>query len=299
MCDQGPNGQSCGICLPEQKHFCYKCNKFNVHRSRNCQKYCNLGPFNGPCSDCNKSGRPHRCRHCNGINLHRSSECHLTKSIKLSIPILTESIKMSVPILSESVDAVPILTESVDAVPILTESVDAVPISNTSNKIIYSKNVSLGLVVLIGNKLYLIMGLRGCENFRGQLTTIGGSRDRGESSVDAIIRECKEEFGICIQSEQLICLKSNTDRSDFMVKFGKYPNKAQFARSVQIIPSPGYERETIRESTEKSKPNFAFLRNGICCGDGFYAMPLVNLKNLRSLIYGYGAIHEILNKCLC
>jgi 8-oxo-dGTP diphosphatase len=63
------------------------------------------------------------------------------------------------------------------------------------------------------NKVLLVKKNRGPANMAGKLNGIGGKMEEGESGLDAMIRECREETGLDIKNWNFYC-KIITTNSD-------------------------------------------------------------------------------------
>ena len=78
-----------------------------------------------------------------------------------------------------------------------------------------TENVELTVLCLIHNEKQYLLQDRISEDWKG-FTLPGGHVEKGESSVDAVIREMKEETGLDIKNPQLVGVKQ------FPIKDGRY-----------------------------------------------------------------------------
>lgn len=217
--------KGCDRCPPGIPHHCRVCGLDDVtHRSAKCPtknvKRCRVVG----CDRC-EPGQPHYCRVC-GLNdvTHRSANCPQKNG--LIQPQLCVQIK---PKPSIKQITVPLAT--------------TVPLTTTVTQAIKSSTVTV--FKRVNGELWVLVGQRGVpDSWYKKICTFGGSVDKGESAIDAGLREAWEEGGIRIKRSDLQLYKAYNQFANYYCVYDREP--------TVLGPRPGFEGEIYKPTSSDS-----------------------------------------------
>lgn len=219
--------KGCDICPPGVPHHCRVCGLNDVtHRSANCPtkllpssfrvltnvKLCRVEG----CDKC-KPGQTHYCRVCRIQDVtHRSANCpEKNKPIQsqLCVEIKPKSSK-----------------------------------SRTTQDLSVFQGIRSSTVTVfkrVNGELWVLVGQRGVpDSWYKKICTFGGGVDRGESAIDAGLREAWEEGGIRINRSDLQLYKAHNQFANYYCVYDREP--------TVLGPRSGFESEIYKPTSSDS-----------------------------------------------
>lgn len=224
----------CDVCAPNQAHYCRVCKTMDVtHRSANCptnsisNKRCRV-------KDCNvcPPNQPHYCKVCKTWDVtHRSANCPQNVTVfnqtSICIPSNTNSSNTNISNSSKS-------------------NTNWIPLQNST--LTFSPDITVSSVSVFkreNGKIYVLVGQRGVnDSWHKKICTFGGSIDRGETPIDAGIREALEEGGITIEKKDLKLFGTHDKFANFYCIYDREP--------TVLGPRPESEWEIYKATKDDS-----------------------------------------------